>query len=182
MTRGAAIYLALALLPEFVAAAETRRLANLKRGVKTGENPLFLPKSSNWTSESVQGLCERWGVGHETFNRARQVHEIFAAQPEVKAEWEPRLLSGEKNLWNVLSAVGGAGADQSKREQGVERAQLEFWNSPFDDLKSAAPAWAKLDEKKRDQVLKDWRKTALKLPHELRAGMKEILDELEDAK
>lgn len=182
MTRGAAVYLGLNLLKEFVDAAEICRLGNLRRGVKTGENPLKVPKASNYpfgADEAVDELCSRWGISHETYRRARQVHGIFAADPDLKAHWEPRLLSGEKNLWNVLSAVGGAGTDQSRRAAGVDAAQLDFWDSPFAALKNAAPAWKKLDEAKRDAVLADWRKAALKLPADLRAGMKKILEELE---
>ena len=97
----------------------------------------------------------------------------------MRAEWEPKLLSGDKNLWNVLSAVGGAGADQSKREQGVVSAQMEFWNAPFDGLKNALPAWAKMDDQRKQIVMTEWRKTAKKLPQDLRDGMREVLDELE---
>ena len=180
MTRGAAVYLALGLIKDFVDAAEQRRFANLKRGSKIIEKPLFLPKTSNLpsgTDEKVDELCCRWGVSRETYRQANQVHDIFSKRPDLKSLWEPRLLSGEKNLWNVLSAIAGTGADQSDRIPGIERKQLEFWNSPFDGLKNAAPAWSKLPETKRDEVLADWRKTVKKLPTDLRSSMRDILEE-----
>jgi ParB-like chromosome segregation protein Spo0J len=178
MTRGAKVYIALGLQKEFIESAEKRRLANLKQGRKTLEKPLKLPKESNLPS-GASDLCARWGVSVETYKRANQVREIFAQHADIKAEWEPKLLSGEKNLWNVLSAVGGAGTDQSGRGAGVERAQLEFWESPFSGLQHALPAWKKLDDDRRSAVLDEWRKTAKKLPADLRAGMKEVLEELE---
>jgi len=182
MTRGAAVYLALGILPDFVAAAEQRRLGNLRRGVKTSENPLFLPKPSNLASgrdEKVDELCSRWGVSDETYRRARQVHDIFTKNPDIKSEWEPRLLSGEKNLWNVLSAVGGAGADQSKRDKGVIDGQLELFSETFSNLQSGGKAWGKFNDKQRDTVLDAWRKTAAALPQDLRSSMRDVLDELE---
>jgi hypothetical protein len=175
MQRCSKVYIALTLLPEFVESAEHRRLEHIKKGVKTLEKPL----SSNSTKpESLRSLGEKFGVGKDTIARAFQVIKIFAANPAIKAYWEPRLLSGEKNLWNVLSAVGGAGADQGRRAHGVEAAQLEFWNSPFAALKNAAPAWKKLDDGAREHALADWRKAALKLPEDLRAGMRKVLEEI----
>lgn len=179
MTRGAKVYIALGLLKDFIESAEKRRLANLKHGRKTLEKPLKLPNQSYFDSEmSVAELCQRWGVSWETLKRARQVRDIFEKNPDIKAEWEPKLLSGDKNLWNVLSAVGGAGANQSGRDDGVAQAQMEFWDSPFSQLAHAAPAWKKLDDERRAGVLEDFRKAAKKLPEDLREGMKEILDEL----
>lgn len=179
MTRGAAVYLALALLPDFVASAEARRLANLKRGHKTREIPLKSPMSSNSTSEeSVSELCARWGVGKDTFHRARQVHDIFAHKPELKKEWEPRLLNGEKNLWNVLSAIGGAGADQSRREQGVIESQLELFDETFSKLQTGAKAWKKFKPEQREAVLQQWRKTAAAMPPDMREAMIEALEEV----
>jgi hypothetical protein len=174
MTRGAVIYLALGLRKDFVESAEQRRLANLRRGIKTNENPLTGKTNE---AETVKELCTRWGITDMTYGRARQVRELFDKHVDIKVEWEPKLLSGEKNLWNVLSAVGGAGADQSKRSAGVEQSQLEFWDAPFDSLKHAAPAWTKLDDAHRESVLDDWRKTAKKLPADLRAGMLQVLEE-----
>jgi hypothetical protein len=177
MTRGAAVYLALSLVSDFVASAETRRLNNLKRGNKTREIPLFSPKSSNCSSEEnrVVNLCERWGIAAETYNRARQVREIFEASPEIKEEWEPKLLSGEKNLWNILSAVGGAGADQTGRDEVVARKQLEFWTSAFKPLCQRVSFWKKLNGERRDAVLQQWRTDAAELPPDLRHAMVGVL-------
>lgn len=176
MQRCVKVYIAIQLLEEFVESAEHRRLGHLRNKVKTLEKPL----SSNLTKpDSLRALAEKFGVSHESVRRAKQVHDVFTKHPEVRAEWEPKLLSGDKNLWNVLSAVGGAGADQSKREQGVVSAQMEFWNAPFDGLKNALPAWAKMDDQRKQIVMTEWRKTAKKLPQDLRDGMREVLDELE---
>ncbi len=178
MTRGAAIYLALGLLKEFVEAAESRRLANLRRGTKTGENPLKLPKSQSGTSgtvdETVDELCARFGVSRTEFYRARQVREIFEKHADIKAEWEPKLLSGDKNLWNVLSAVGGAGADQSKRAEGVASSQLML---AFDPLEQQGKLWDTLTTDTRDKILDKWRATASKIPAKLRTAIIEILEE-----
>ena len=189
LTRCVKTYLALTILDEFVESAEGQRLRNLKKGIKTLEKPLGRISSSDATKigrpsheNSLRSLAERFGVSKDTVHRAVQIYTVFKENPEIKLEWEPKLLAGEKNLWNVLSAVGGAGADQSGRGKGVEESQLEFWQNPWNGLKQAAPAWRKLDETRREAVLQEWRNTAAKLPQDLRSGMREILDELDSQK
>lgn len=183
LTRCVKTYLAINILEEFIRSAEGQRLRNLKKGIKTLEKPLNRVSSDLTATgkqpDSLRTLAERFGVSHETIRRAKQVHDIFKQDDEIRREWEPKLLAGEKNLWNLLSAIGGAGADQSKRGKGVEESQLEFWENPWNGLKHAAPAWTRLDDDRREAVLDEWRKTAAKLPQDLRSGMREILDELD---
>jgi hypothetical protein len=179
MQRCAKVYIAICLLKEFVESAEARRFLHLKNGVKTLEKPLSSNSTANGKKDdSLRSLAEKFGVSKDTVRRAIQVHDLFSKNPEVKAEWEPKLLCGEKNLWNVLSAIGGANTDQSNRQTGVVAAQLDFWNgNPFDGLKSAAPGWTKLDPQKRQIVLADWRTAVKKMPGDLRTAMLVILEE-----
>jgi hypothetical protein len=154
MTRGAAVYLSLTMLKDFIDSANSRRLANLSKGGKTNQNPLKTSNASNLHSEETTAeLCQSWGVSWETFRRARMVLEIFTKNAALKKEWEPKLLSGEKNLWNVLSAIGGAGADQTNRERGVIDAQLELFGETFSNLKTGARAWSKFNSEQREKIL-----------------------------
>src|SRR5690606_28965313 len=63
MTRGAAVYLVLQMEPEFIEAAEQRRLRNVAKGRKTFEKPLKSSKHSNCASseETAVELCARLG-------------------------------------------------------------------------------------------------------------------------
>ena len=90
-------------------------------------------------------------------------------QRECREALEPDLLAGDKNLWNIISGMGGALPKrlQDRRDDGVQSSQLEFWNAPFSAMANAAPAWKKLDEDRRNAVLEEWRKTAKKLPADL---------------
>ena len=178
MSRGAAVYLSLTMLKDFIDSANARRLANLSKGSKSNQNPLKMPNASNSHSdETIAELCQSWGISWETFRRARMVLEIFTKKPELKKLWEPRLLSGEKNLWNVLSGIAGADADQSKRDDGVLAAQLELFGETFKEIKKAAMSWKKFSAVQRQQVLKSWHDTAVALPEDLREAMIEALME-----
>lgn len=88
MTRGAQLYLIIPRLGEVIQGAEMRRLANLKKGVKTNEielKPQQFSVSSNLTPEtSIKALCSAWGIGRDTFYMARNVW-IWLNEPSCKA-------------------------------------------------------------------------------------------------
>jgi hypothetical protein len=178
MTRGAAVYLALRLLPEFVQSSEHRRLANLRRGSKNREIPLKVPKRSNcasgenWADEdndsNTEEFCLRWGVARRTIVQALQVTRYFEANPDQKAELEPQLLNGEKNLWNVLSYVGGAEADQSERG-------FKLLVSSFNNLRLGAGTWNDLTRSEREKLLATWEKTSAEFPATMRTALINVL-------
>lgn len=168
MTRGAVVYLALRFEQEFVASSETRRLSNLRKGIKTREIPLKSPNCSNCSSETVLALCQRWGIAERTYHQARAVFQLFSKRPDLKKELEPQLLSGEKNLWNVLSAAGGADTDQSGRILGVFKAGLRSFVKYGDE-------WKKLSREDRKAIEAKWREDAAALPQDLRNAIADVL-------
>ena len=131
--------------------------------------PQHFSMSSNSTSgapaESIRGLCFRWGVGKDTFYKAQSVyawlHEAdFAAlrklhtdmglpipspaalrqlQEDLRSDFEPALLTGEKNLWNVESGIKGrlTGGEHQPPQQ-----QLELFGSALDSLATRAARFA----------------------------------------
>lgn len=173
--RGTKVYLTLSLLPEFVKSAESRRLENLKRGVKNGSKPLIFPKPSDLDSGSVKDFCARLGVSDETYLRARRVRELFEKHPHFKTEYEADLINGEKSLWNVESAIKGALGDQSKREPAKENNQLELFTDGLDALAKAAKFWTRFDDANKETIRTKWRTAIKAMPAELR---RELLEEL----
>jgi hypothetical protein len=172
MTRGAAVYLLLPGLREFLEGCENRRLANLRRGSKTHEIPLKVPNRSALQfgngEPCVDELCRRLGISDRTFFRAVEVRKILEADPELKAELEPELLNGEKNLWNVLSYVGGAKADQSERG-------FKLLVSSFNNLRLGAGTWNDLTRSEREKLLATWEKTSAEFPATMRAALVNVL-------
>jgi ParB-like nuclease domain len=171
MTRGAAVYLMLPALKEFLDSAEDRRMANLKQGKKCG-NPLKVPNGSTLPFGKCQELCEYWGIDHKTLDRAVEVQKIFEKDPDLKSELEPQLLNGEKNLWNILSYVGGAETDQTQRG-------FRLLESSFKNLRAAAGTWNDLTRAERDRLLQSWRDHAGQLPPTMRHAMLDVLAEKE---
>ena len=98
------------------------------------------------TVESIKTLCVRWGMSDETFRKARLVWlwlneseptalrklhaefglavpataELKQLQEDLRSDFEPQLLNGEKNLWNVESGIKGrlkGGAHEPTHQQ-----------------------------------------------------------------
>jgi hypothetical protein len=182
LPRGTKVYLALGLMPEWVKASESRRLTNLTRGVKIAQNPNVSPKSSDLTSidkhpETCEALATRFGVSKETFFRAIRVRKLLDSDENLRALYEPELMSGEKSLWNVEAAIKGAQTDQSTRNQGVEKSQLELFGDAFDKLKTSAKGWLRFTPENQQRVLSSWKKTVEAMPPALRREMLEVLEE-----
>jgi len=91
MTRGATVYLMMPIIKEVVQSSEIRRLANISNGRKTNEielKPQCFSNASNSHSgeaeESIKNLCIRWGVGKDTFRKAKIVWQ-WLNEPEFTA-------------------------------------------------------------------------------------------------
>ena len=149
MTRGAVVYLMIPVMKDIVFGFELRRNSNLKKGNQAGEielNPNVSPKDSNWPSETLAEVAKRLGVGPSALKQARSVWqwlnepeltalrklhtdfelavpaaaELKQLQEDLRADFEPQLLNGEKNLWNVESGIKGrlkGGAHEPTHQQ-----------------------------------------------------------------
>src|SRR5690606_1205308 len=101
------------------------------------------------SEETAVELCARLGVHRNTYGQARQVIKLFADHPEAREQFEPQLLNGEKNLWNVLSGWEGKDATKDGKPEGS--ALNLFKKVAFRDLRRFA-AWADLDDEDRETI------------------------------
>ncbi len=142
MTRGAAVYLALGLLPDYIHAAEARRLRNITAKRTTAEQPLSSTRHPN----STRYLAERWGCNHNTIAQAQIVRETFydlktfttwlkansfntegdpaEFQEAIRAEFEPLLYNGTRSLWTILQALAGRLATKGKAKTNPRQLEL----------------------------------------------------------
>jgi hypothetical protein len=183
LTRGAKVYLALEIVPDYVAGAEARRLLNLKQNRKTFEKPI--PKPSNLDSEHVKTiteLCQRWAISDETWRLAVQVRQLFTKDPEARRIYEPQLLSGEKNLWNVISGrAGEIGGNKGGERPVNSNNQLELFTESLGGLIAAVAPWARIRATEHDKILAEWRKAVFKMPAEARRELADVLLEVDKA-
>lgn len=196
MTLGAKVYLVRKVNPDYVRAAEQRRLANLKTGRTTREVELKVPTtrdekdndgavqggvSSNLTSEPVSRLCARLGCTRETWSRAGKVLALFATDAEAKARYEAQLLDGTKNLWNVLSGFEGEDATKGKERPTNSATQMEFFDDAMEPLLKAVAKWDRIKPDFQQIILTKWRDAVAQMPAEAREALAAILLETTQA-
>jgi hypothetical protein len=155
------------------------------------KNPNDLPNSGT----TVRDLIERLGVNEQTFRKAVEVHRVFhdprqaqirtwlnasskrvsveqlpALQAELKAEFEPLLLNGERSVWNIMPALAGRITGGEHREA---EAQLTFDFAPIHNI---ARRWNKLESDERKKFLAGWRELFESIPNELRDALADMLE------
>jgi ParB-like chromosome segregation protein Spo0J len=140
--------------------------------------------ASPWKSElpsdlaqakTQEQLADELGLSRETLRQAMAVGELFAARPEVREEFLPRLMAGEASFWNILSAVAGRDATKGKARPGLAESQLELFDSTWSHLKRGASAWKRFNDSQKEVVMQQFRATAAHLPMELRHALAEVL-------
>lgn len=166
MTRGAAVYLAMSLQRDFQHSFDCRHFENQRAQKKTRDIPFGRPVESNFP-ETARKLSSVWGVSHATILQAREVIALFEKDAELKAEWEPSLLKGECNLWNIKSAAGGSKTDQTNRELGILKKVFK---------PNLADIWQKTSLEGRIKLKEEWRKATAEFPGEMRRAMIEALE------
>jgi hypothetical protein len=191
LMRGTKVYIAITLLEEFVESAEHRRLGHLRNKVKTLEKPLNGISTAGWSKlgrpaseDSIRVLAERFGCGRELVRQAIELRKKFDADPELKVLWEPKLFTPGKgkdapiSIGAALAGIGGAPADQSGRDQGVEQSTFGFYEKLFAPLseKAANYHWNRLPAEKREQIVATWTQEAKKWKPELRAAILEAIE------
>lgn len=204
MSRGAKVYFALALLPDYIAAAEHRRLDNVRRQHKTNENPLkpqCFSKSTQWTSEvNRDELCARWGVQKSLFHVAVNVRELLhgdpnkalaemvrdcrrripnlpALQKELREEFEPDLISGHKGVQWVMAGIGGKLSTEDAERRDM---QLDFWDELMTPFAKAGKLWKSLTDGKRIAIKQKFRSAFAELPPDLRSDLAQMIEEMNE--
>jgi hypothetical protein len=114
---------------------------------------------------SVEDLCGDLGFSRETYFQAKQIHEAFAKNPEMREKFEPSILEGA-GLGGILAGIGAWGTSdhgdalKSKREchdqlflVGFEKAtghlKPQFWK------KLSVKARAEVMDKTA-QMVREW--------------------------
>lgn len=170
LSKGAKVYLCLGLLEEFVKAAEIRRLNNLKRGRKTLEKCLKLPKGTQCPSEKGWAeIGERLGASERLVKQAAAVHRLFAIEAKfefqdgseatLKEHFEPALLDSESpmGLGEVIKGCGWFvdenGKPKKQAPPGDRNSHLHYFESAWGNCTKQFRRWDKLKPAERERAL-----------------------------
>lgn len=110
-----------------------RRVENLRNPLSESESTLVDSGQSG-----LKVLAQKWGVNEDNFGRCDKVLKLFAEHPDLKAEWEPKLLSGKVSLRGLVS--GFKGLIEGKRNQGKtpEEFRRKAHRMAFEAVKTLA--------------------------------------------
>lgn len=196
-SKGAKVYLCLNLLKEFVQSAETRRLSNLKRGIKTLEKPLNPPKSIQSTSEKgIDELCERLGCRRDLYFQAVRIRRIFelpslqehkfhfqdGTEKTLREHFEPRILDPEEpmGLGEVLKGIGwfvDANGKPLEHAAPARNSHLFYWQRGWQGWAKQCGRWEGLDNEQRAQAVAVVKEAVRDVPDQVIALLQDIASE-----
>lgn len=147
-----------------------RQTANLKKGSKLSE-------STQWTLGTAEDMADKFGISRSLLFMALSIRKKFAANPEIKAEWEPKILAPEDamGLGKVQQAIAGKlAAIAGQTTPKGDAAQLVFeW---FSTAKIRFERWGKLSPAQRTEAIDKLRTEFLpSLPPEMMEAIEEYL-------
>jgi len=163
-SKSALAYLAFPFLKTAYDEANARRLGNLKRGMSPAN-------SAAKVFTTVGQLADQLGISERMFQYAAQVNEIFENDSEYKKIMEPAILSDDPEESVALSRVvaGYAGRKTTAGKARPATQQLELFCQGTASLAKFSSYWEKLDAEDQAQAKLEVRKTAVKMPADLRA-------------
>jgi hypothetical protein len=204
MVRTSAFYMMIPALGDYAKTASARRQANLIQNKISSKNPTFdrtelLGSDKNyitWANEygfdedSIATTFSAWNLLNDPdctklkffYNKRGlkmpSIEELRDEQTRFREELEPKLYSGDKNVWNVLAAVGGTIEDFQKRETGVDQGTFKFYENLFQPMseKAAHYHWGRLPDEQREQIATRWTEQARKWKPELRKAIVEAIE------
>ncbi len=144
VTKGAMAYLLAPLLKPAVEEARARQAAALKRG----DSPSSTQRTTG--AVTVEALADGYGFGRSLLFQALDLHDKFKAKPELRTQFEERILTGELGLGGALQAIAGKLATEDKPR--VVRPADELVLRAFTDLRNRWDGYKSLPDAKRDEV------------------------------
>jgi hypothetical protein len=122
-------------------------------------------KSTQSTLIDTETLCSRSGFGRDLYFQARRVHEVFARRPDLREEYEPRILSGDMGLGACVAGLAGKESTEGTKRQ--DRPPEKLLIDGFQAIETRFRAWDKLEGSARRDVADRAVETILSLPDEV---------------
>lgn len=103
----------------------------------------------------------------DLLKRGRRPHTpaaILQLQAELRAEYDPKLESGEMSVWSVRSAIGSRLITEDRERPAGVALQLDFWAAHLHPMTSAMHKWKEVPAEVRVRVINDIRTLINTLP------------------
>lgn len=174
LTKGQRAYLSYRVLESMVATSRERGLRRLKRGT---EAPGVDSVDARENIGGSEAFARSMGFGRDLYFQARRLHEAFAAEPELREEFEPRILDLDDPIGLGACLAGIAGRRSTKDQEKRHRAdeQMELFSEAWTVLGKRFDYWTKLGDDDRRRVVPVLRQTVAAMPYDLRVELRKAL-------
>lgn len=161
--------------PYFLArheAAKNRALAVKQAGGKPADTA---------ASESVEAMALEIGVSRDLFFQAAKLHETFASSPDLRAEFEPRIMDDEDpiSLGGALAGIAGKGATAAKPKPANKGGKLGLFRDAFKGLKNRVKYWDRFEDEEKDAAVNAVKLAVFSMPAELRGEIRRAIAQAE---
>lgn len=103
-------------------------------------------------SATVEDLAESIGISRDVFKQAARLHDLFAKDADLRAEWEPRIMADDAAIGLGAALAGIAGQRASKDRTPQRNSHLARWVSAWSHVGRPAQAWEQWDEAEREKA------------------------------
>ena len=124
-------------------------------------------------STVVLDLCVRAGFSRDLYFQAKSLHQEFEKRPDLREEYEPRILTGEIGLGACIAGLAGKEATHGGNRNDRPPEQLVF--DTFTDLRTRFSRWEKIEPSQRKAICHEAADTVLSLPNEVQESILKAL-------
>ena len=117
--------------------------------------------------DGVPAIAARIGISVVVLNQAARLHEIFDADAELRAEWEPKIMAEESPIGLGAAIAGIAGQAASTDRSPGRNTALSRWRSAWMHVSAPAAAWSRWTAEDRETAATVVRDVVAKLPDPL---------------
>jgi hypothetical protein len=132
-----------------------------------------LKKSELTESTLILDLCIRAGFSRDLYFQAKSLHQAFDARPDLRDDYEPRILTGEIGLGACIAGLAGKEATGGSSRNDRPPEQLVF--DTFSDLRNRFSRWEKIEPTQRKAICHEAADTVLSLPNEVQESILKAL-------
>jgi len=137
-----------------------RELVEMRtRGLRQGSE-----EATGSTESSVDYLAAKLGISIDTFQQAAKLHRLFRETPDLRAEWEPKIMTDDGPIGLGAAIAGIAGQAASAGRSPSRNSHLHRALSAWDKVAKPAAAWSSWTNEERDVVSEKIRLVVAQLP------------------
>ncbi len=150
-------YLSFPFFAQMLEESRRRRVENLKQGPDSTQNVL--------SGRSAEDLARQAGVSRALFFQAAAVHKAFKKNAQWKAQFEPKILSGELSLGYAINGIAGQESTAGKSRGEVH--QLELFGRTVSTLRIRFSKWDQIPQKNRTFIANEFAQAIADAPDEI---------------